>query len=175
MIEARFEPVGFVINGCAISEAVDPRQLHETIGSTPDRIVDPAAPAPFGHRNNLIHVYDSLGLYFHEHHATRLATDLVFAWWPEEEGFAFSPRCAFSGCLRLGEYRVPLEATESEVIRNCPIRLTSCVRGSWRTERDGFGLGITTKGPKLKSGRRSARRRVVSIDVSWPHDPWRIG
>jgi hypothetical protein len=31
---------------------------------------------------------------------------------------------------------------------------------------------MVSKGAKLRSGRRSKRRRVVSIDLSWPHDPW---
>src|SRR6516225_6572148 len=98
----------------------------------PDRIVDPAPPAPVGHRNNQIHVYDDLGLYFHEHHWTRLAMDLVFVYWPDEEGFSFTPRRAFSGHLKLQGYFVPVRASESQFIRECPLPFEAYVSGQWR-------------------------------------------
>src|SRR5262249_17723166 len=139
----------------------------------PDRVVDPAPPAPFGHRNNQIHVYDDLGLYFHEHHWTRLAMDLVFVFWPEEEGYSFTPRQAFAGHLKLQEYLVPAGASESQFIRECPIRFEAYRPGGWRAGGERLAFGMYSKGAKLRSGRRSARRRVVSIDVAWPHDPWR--
>jgi hypothetical protein len=172
VVETRIGLDGVVLGGYPISEAIPPQRLHEVLGR-PDRIVDPAQPAPFGHRNNQIHVYDTLGLYFHEHHFTRLAEDLVFVLWAEEEGYTFSPLQSFSGCLRLGGYRMPLEAIESEVVRNCPIPFESFLSGRWRTRGGRFGIGMDTKGAKLRSGRRSSRRRVVSVDVSWPHDPWK--
>ena len=166
MVEAQIGLDGVVLNGYPISEAIPPHRLHEVLGP-PDRIVDPAPPAPFGHRNNQIHVYDSLGLYFNEHHSTRLTEDLVFVLWAEEEGYEFSPCRSFSGCLRLGGYRIPIEAGESEVIRDCPIPFQKVLSGSWRAKGERFEVGMDTMGAKMKSGRRSSRRRVVSIDVSW--------
>jgi hypothetical protein len=139
----------------------------------PDRVVDPAPPAPVGHRNNQIHVYDDLGLYFHEHHWTRLAEDLVFAFWPEEECYVFTPRRAFSGHLKLRDYLVPTGPSESQVIHDCPIPFEEWISGHWRAESGRFSVGMLAKGARLRSGRRSKRRSVVSIDVSWPHDPWR--
>ncbi len=91
----------------------------------------------------------------------------------EKHGFVFTPAQPFSGSLRLHEYRVLIQPTESEIIRNFPFTLSSCLPGSWRLDREGYGIGLTTQGPKLKSGRRSAKRRLVSVDVAWPHDPWK--
>ena len=172
MVEVEIQPDGIIINGRPIPEVVHPPWLHEILG-IPDRIDDSASPAPVGHRNNQIHVYDDLGLYFHEHHWTRLAEDLVFVFWPEEQCHRFAPRRAFSGHLQLRDYLVPAGASESEFVRDCPMPFDRWLAGSWRAGTDRFRVGMNSKGAKLKSGRRSQRRRVVSIDVSWPHDPWR--
>jgi hypothetical protein len=169
-VEVRLD--GIIISGHPIPEAVRPPWLHVVLG-IPDRVVDPAPPPPVGHRNNPIHVYDDLGLYFHEHHWTRLAMDLVFVFWPEEEGYAFTPRRAFSGKLKLHDYLVPAGASESQFIRKAPIPFEEYLSGHWRAESGRFSVGMAAKGAKLRSGSRSRRRRVVSIDVSWPHDPWR--
>ena len=172
MVEVEIRLEGIVISGHPIPAAVQPSWLHEMLG-IPDRIVDPAPPAPVDHRNNQIHVYDDLGLYFHEHHWTRLAQDLVFVFLPEEERYAFTPRRAFSGHLKLRDYFVPAGASESQFIRECPIPFEEYLSGHWRAESGRCSVGMVSKGAKLSSGRRSRRRRVVRIDVSWPHDPWR--
>ncbi len=171
MVEASIGLDGVVINGCAIVGSMPPLKLYEIIGP-PDRIAEPAEPAPFGHRNNQIHVYDDLGLFFHEHHWTRLAMGLTFVLWPEEETARFRPNMPFSGCLQLGGYRMPNEAFEIEVLRECPIPFERFLSGIWRARSDRFAIGMETKGARLRSGRRSSKRRVVSVDVSWPHDPW---
>ncbi len=172
MVEALVGREGVVINSMAISEAVPIGQLHEVLG-VPDRIVDPAAPAPFGHRNNQIHVYDRLGIYFIEHHWTRLAQSLTFVFWPEVQRFRFSPSSPFAGHLTVALYRFPIEATEAEVIRHCLIPWKGFVRGDWQAKLGKIHVSLNAEGKRLKSGRRSARRRVVSVDVSWPHDPRR--
>ena len=169
MVEVEIRLEGIVISGHPIPAAVQPSWLHEMLG-IPDRIVDPAPPAPVDHRNNQIHVYDDLGLYFLEHHWTRLAQDLVF--WPAEECYAFTPRRAFSGHLKLRDYLVPAGASETQFIRECPIPFEEYLSGHWRAESGRCSVGMVSKGAKLRSGRRSKRRRVVTIDVSWPHDPW---
>jgi hypothetical protein len=171
VVEVELRLDGVIISGHPIPEAVQPSWLHAVLG-IPDRVVDPAPPAPAGHRNNQIHVYDDLGLYFHEHHWTRLAVDLVFVLWPEEEGGAFTPCRAFWGHLKLHDYLVPAGASESQLIRDCPIPFEESLSGHWRAESGQFSVGMFAKGAKLRSGGRSKSRRLVSIDVSWLHDPW---
>jgi hypothetical protein len=68
---------------------------------------------------------------------------------------------------------VPAGVSESQLIRECPILLEEYLSGRWRAESGRFKVGMASKGAKLRSRRRSKSRRVVSIDVSWPHDPWR--
>lgn len=171
MVDASVERDITWINGLAIEAAVSPRRLWEVLGE-PSRIVDPATPAPFGHRNNQIHVYDRLGLYFNEHHFTRLAQGLTFVLWPEEHRYSFCPSLAFAERLRLCGYEVPPVASESDVIRGSGIPFRQYLAGQWGTGGDGFGVGVSAVGARMPSGRRSRKRRVVSIDVAWPHDPW---
>jgi hypothetical protein len=174
VVEVEVRGDDIIISGQPIPEVVQPTWLHEMLG-IPDRVVDPAPPAPVGHRNNLIHVYDDLGLYFHEHHWTRLAMDLVFVFWPEEEHYAFTPRRAFSGHLKLDDYLVTGGASESQLIRGCPIPFEEYLSGQWRAKSGRFSVGMVVKGAELRSGGRSKKRSAVSIDVPWPHDPWRKG
>jgi hypothetical protein len=77
------------------------------------------------------------------------------------------------GHLELQGYLVPAGASESQLIRECPISFEESLSGHWRAESGRYSVGMVSKGAKMRSGRRSKRRRVVSIDVSWPHDPWR--
>lgn len=171
-VDASVEPDVVVINGLAIAAAVPPSCLRDVLG-VPDRVVDPAAPAPYGHRNHQIHVHDALGLYFHEHHFTRLAMSLTFVFWPEEEGYRFSPSRPFSGRLLLNRYEVPAVLSESDAIRNSALPFHRHLAGIWRAAIGGITVGVLARGARLASGRRSENCRVVSIDVSWPHDPWR--
>ena len=83
MLKAQVGLDGVILNGVSISEALPPEALYKILG-IPDRVDVPATPAPFGHRNNQIHVYDSLGIYFHEHHFTQLAMGLTFVFGPRK-------------------------------------------------------------------------------------------
>jgi hypothetical protein len=91
----------------------------------------------------------------------------------EEHNYAFAPHRAFSGHLELHGYVVPAASSESEFVRDCPILFRDRRLGRWQAACGPYRIGMESNGPKLRSGRRSRKRRVVSIDVSWPHDPWR--
>ena len=170
MIEAELELTHITINGLTIVGAIPVAALHEVLGP-PQRIVDPAAPAPVGHRNNQIHVYDSLGTYFYEHHFTHLAMAIAFVFWPEEQHFKYTPTQSFAGRLILAGYDVPACVSERELTEKTRLHWNNQLKGTWSVTSGEFSIGFDTIGERLKSGRRSDRRRVVSIDASWPHDP----
>ena len=58
-----------VLNGELLVEARPPSLFHNLLGP-PSRIFAAGPPAPYGHRNSQIHVYDSLGIFLNEHHYT---------------------------------------------------------------------------------------------------------
>lgn len=60
-----------VLNGLEVTHGVPLSVYEHTIGA-PTRCVMPGPPPPYGHRNNVIHFYDDLGLLLREHHASHL-------------------------------------------------------------------------------------------------------
>jgi hypothetical protein len=48
------------LNGEDFIDAVSHSMIHDLLGP-PTRVIVPGPPAPYGHRNNQVHVYDSLG------------------------------------------------------------------------------------------------------------------
>jgi hypothetical protein len=172
MIEATVETDLVTINGLKIREAVMPDDLYSVLDK-PSRIVGPEAPAPSGHRNNQVHVYDDLGIYFHEHHFTYQATSMTFLFRPEEERYRFTPRLAFTGRVRIGEYALPAQPAERD-LAGCPVPLR-CQLGSWTGRFGTIWIEFRVLGPRLRSGRRSRAKRVINLSVGWPHDPWAGG
>jgi hypothetical protein len=152
-----------------IIEAIAPSAIHELLGAA-SRIHSAGPSAPYGQRNNQIHVYDSLGVYFNEHHYTRSLCGMTFVFWPEEQGYAFTPADSFSGRLQLADYDVPRDVSEREVLAKCRLPFKRHLPGIWALEGR-ISITLDTRGAKLKSGRRSASRRLVSVNIGWPHDP----
>lgn len=68
---------GVVINGVEFSYGI-PLEEYTPILGEPTRSESPGKPAPYGHRNNVIHLYDHLGLLLREHHATYVIEGIDF-------------------------------------------------------------------------------------------------
>ncbi|XVJ59575.1 MAG: hypothetical protein HEQ23_09280 [Tepidisphaera sp.] len=67
---------GLVINGSFIRHQCDPQAFYTALGR-PDRICTGKIPAPVGHRNNHVHVYDELGICLFDNHRTLRITALL--------------------------------------------------------------------------------------------------
>jgi hypothetical protein len=61
-------------------------QYVEVLG-TPSKTIEAGPPAPWGHRNHQIHIFDDLGLYLNEHHVTALIGEVAFVLEPTGEPF----------------------------------------------------------------------------------------
>ena len=168
-VTARASADSFVLNGLTITGAIAPAVIHQLLGE-PTRIHSAGPPAPYGHRNNQIHVYDVLGLYFNEHHYTRSLTGATFVFWPEEEDYPFTPQHAFCGKLIIGDYEIPELASEKEIIAECGLPFRDRLGGVWSLPGM-IPIILDTKGAKLPSGRRSSAKRLASVSIGWPHDP----
>jgi hypothetical protein len=160
------------MNGREIDVAITVPELQTLLGS-PSRIVDPVPPAPVKHRNNQIHVYDALGVYFHENHQTRHIDGCTVVFWPAEQGFAFTPRDRFSGELDVAGYRMPGNPSLNTFVERCQsIRLKQYVAGIFGQKQCDYSMFVTARGKRLASGRRSRTLFLVDISLSWRHDPW---
>lgn len=91
------------IDGHVFRQQVPSAEFHALLGD-PDRICSAGPPPAYGHRNNQIHLYDSRGLYFNEHHSTRLVQEFVIVFDPRSATFPIG--CGWAGAIRLGEEEV---------------------------------------------------------------------
>lgn len=152
---------GLVLKGERYS-AVFPLGAYEAVLGRPSRTVEPAPPAPYGHRNNQIHVFD-LGLYLIEHHATALVTSAVFVFDPSE--CAFPVHGSFDQGLLLGDVRIVPGMRERDYPAGAAITLPRSLPGLYSAERGGIWVGITTKGKRAPSGRRGRERYITDVSV----------
>jgi len=170
IIEVNRNPPAVIVNGLRIETAPPVAELLRVIG-TPTRIDTGPTPAPPGFRNNQLHVFDSAGVHVNEHHHTRRAEAIGIALSVDERRYGFTPASPFAGDLLLDGVRMPLRATESEFLEAAPWKFKHFVAGDWHCNFDGFSVGLSAVGAKLRSGNRSKRRVIVDIHISWPHDP----
>lgn len=169
MIEATIETDRLILCGREFREAVPPAALHEVLGP-PSRIDEPATPAPVGHRNNQVHVYDEAGIYFYEHHFTRLAESVAFCLAPSLESNWLTPAAGFTGRLSVDGFVVSPSAKERD-FAECPVPFRYDFH-AWQVKLGAISVFCPVRGARLPSGRRSKAWRVVGVHVGLPHDPW---
>jgi hypothetical protein len=170
-IEISTNPARVTVNGLAIHTAPTVDEFHAVLG-TPSRI-DGIGAAPFGHRNNQIHVYDDLGLRFIEHHFTCRAQDITCSFTSGDEGlFRFTPKLPFVGDIFVNGKQMPLGGIEAEFFLSWPFQFDRRLPGIAICEFGGFSVAVQTRGSRLRSGRKSKTRHVVEISFGWPHDNW---
>lgn len=168
-IEVATDPPRVVIDGLTIVSAPTVEKLHVVLGR-PGRIESGETPAPVGHRNNQIHIYDQLGLVFHEHHYTRRA-ESIWCWFEvEDRRYRFTPHESFRGHLLFDGVEMPFGGLETSFLDFSPFHFVRELGDVWNFAFDGFGIFVHSRGPFLPSGRRSKVRRITDVSISWPHD-----
>jgi hypothetical protein len=165
------QPAQVCIDGFCIQSAPTVAEMHAVLGQ-PSRIDAGEKPAPAGHRNNRVHIFDDLGVTFNEHHYTQLAQGITCWFDVEEPPFQFTPKCTFQGQLVFERVTMPLGGDVRAFLAASPYAFTDHFAGTWRYEFEGFSVIVASRGTRLPSGRRSKVRRVTDISLSWPHDNW---
>ena len=156
-IIATASPNSFVLSGLSIPHALPAPAFHGLLGE-PSRIIAAGRPAPAGHRNNQIHIYDDLGVYITEHHYTFLFTSVIFMLDPSHSPFpSLNP---FSGSLFIGESTIT-QPFHEDSIQKSGLNFHCQLRGSWTLEGEStHWIGFT-----------SEDKTVHSVSVCFPHDP----
>ena len=152
---------GLLLNGRLFDSPVLPDEYAAALGVAA-RVDEPSTPAPYGHRNNQIHLFDEFGLYLIEHHATRLIDAVVFVLWMEESPFKLARE--FTGQLTVGGVRfrsgmLVKEFSESTLAFEGP------VLGLWSAKKNGVWVGLRAAGIRQRSGRRGKRLRFAEVSV----------
>ncbi len=148
------------LNGQVLCSKLPPAKYYDLLGSTV-RLIEPQPPAPWGHRNNQIHMFDNQGLYLIEHHATRLVDSVVIVLWLEEA--PFQPASEFCGPLTVGGVHVFPGMAEDEFVGGT-ITFVESLRGEWNAKGAVY-VALSTKGKKQPTKRRTKRRYFVYVSI----------
>jgi|GEM_PF-5433157 len=162
-----------LLNNEPLAGAGPPTAFYEIFG-VPDRVAD--SPAPVGHRSPQFHYYELLGMMLYEHHYTHQVSSISLVF---DTDMANHPtRNVFSGELLIGSVAITAGSLERALADtgfafNTPLRSS----GWWSVKVGEFSttpvsIGVSTKGPKLLSGRRSKSKVIASVSFSLKHDPW---
>ena len=165
------KPAAVFVNDFRVTSAPTARDLLAVLGE-PSNVYDGAVPAPAGHRNNQIYIYNELGLTFNEHHHARLVQGISCWFETDDPEYRFTPSSDFAGHLLFDGEPMPLGGDIRDFMTASPLVFGGGFAGGWQHNFEGFGIFVRSRGHKLPSGRRSKVHRVVSVAVSWPHDPW---
>jgi len=152
---------GLLLNGRLFRSPVQPSEYAAVLG-IPGRVEDPSTPAPYGHRNNQIHLFDEFGLYLVEHHASRLVDEVVFVLWLEES--PFKPAREFTGRLTVGGVNI-VPGMLAREFSGSAIAFDGPVLGLWSARRNGVWVGLRAAGTRQRSGRRGKRVRFENVSV----------
>jgi hypothetical protein len=152
---------GLLLNGRLFRSAVQPAEYAVALG-VPGRVEETLTPAPYGHRNNQIHLFDEVGLYLIEHHASRLINAIVFVLLLEES--PFKPAREFAGRLTVGGVDV-LPGMLVREFSGSAIAFQGPVLGLWSAEKNGVWIGLRAAGIRQRNGRRGKRLRFENVSV----------
>jgi hypothetical protein len=129
----------------------------KTLGN-PECTIEAGPPAPVGHRNNQVHVFDRIGIYLTEHHSTRLIESVNFIFDTTDSPFPIEH--AFSGVIDLFGTEIRAGMQESDLAG-----LKQDLPGEYSLKGDRCWIGVSTMGRKGRDGKRRKPRLVVRVSV----------
>ncbi len=131
----------------------------QTLGN-PDRTIEEGSPAPYGHRNNQVHVFDRFGFYLTEHHSSRMIESINFVLDVRDSPFPIEQE--FSGVIDLFGNEIRAGSQESEL---AGAGLKWHLPGEYGFGNDRCWIGVSTMGRKGRDGKRRKPRFVVRVSV----------
>ena len=117
-----------IIDRLEITQGMPLSYYEQTLGS-PTRSEMPGPPPPYGHRNNIIHFYDSLGFFLREHHSTRLISGIDFQL--DVSHSAFPTRKGYTGELWVCGARVSAGMEFGKFAHQCDGKFTPHLGHAW--------------------------------------------
>lgn len=158
-IEAVAAADGLTINGQVFNKKLPLERLQIVLGLS-SRTIDPGPPAPYGHRNNQVHVFDSEGIYLTEHHASRLIESVNFVFDPSDSPFPIER--AFSGSLKIDGQLIRVGMSERDLDL---AHLSRDLPGEFSVKHENCWIGVSTMGRRDSHGKRRKPRRVIRVSV----------
>lgn len=150
---------GLTING-QVFDGKLPLERYQDILGLPSRTIDAGPPAPYGHRNNQVHVFDSEGIYLTEHHASRLIESVNFIFDPADSAFPIER--AFDGNLEVDGQTIRAGMSEGSIESD---HLTRDLPGEYSVKLKNCWIGISALGRRDARGKRRKPKYVVRVSV----------
>jgi hypothetical protein len=158
-IKAAVTLQGLVINDHLFSRQVGLTPYIAALGS-PSNTIDAGPPAPVGHRNNQVHVFDPIGIYVTDHHASRLIESVNFIFDAAESPFPIA-HC-FGGSLEIAGLSIHADMSVNDLD---PELFNRDLPGEYSRLLNGYWIGISALGRRRENGRRERTRRIVRVSV----------
>jgi hypothetical protein len=150
---------GLSINGRLFDSKL-PLERYQDVLGPPSRTIDAGPPAPYGHRNNQVLVFDSEGIYLTEHHASRLIESVNFIFDPADSPFPIER--AFDGSLEVDGQIIRAGMTEGDIQL---AHLSRDLPGEYSVKHEHCWIGISAQGRRDARGKRRKPRYVVRVSV----------
>lgn len=147
---------GLTIDGHNFSEKQSIHEYRASLG-TPSRVIEAGGRPPPGHKNNLVHIFDSQGMYLTEHHASALVESVNFVF--DRNECPFPIQAEYVGSLVAGEQRLGLGMTEDELRKGVKKDLP----GEYHIEFGNYWIGMSFLGEKDRTGKRRQSKYLVRV------------
>ena len=158
-VNAVVDDDGLWINGMLIDKKQPLEHYRPALGG-PSRTIDAGPPAPVGHRNNQVHVFDSLGIYLTEHHGSRLIESVNFVF--DSSHSPFPIENPYDGEVEVKGQRLRANLEES------PIDTTRFARdlpGEYSVKHNNCWVGIFSKEGRGTGEKRGEPLYIFRVSV----------
>jgi hypothetical protein len=152
---------GLKING-QLFDGKLPLERYQNVLGPPSRTIDAGPPAPFGHRNNQVHVFDSEGIYLTEHHASRMIESVNFIFDTGESPFPIER--SFDGNLEVDGHTIRAGKSERDIES---AHFTLDLPGEFSVKYETCWIGISAQGRRDAQGKRRKPRFIIRVSVSF--------
>jgi hypothetical protein len=151
---------GVVINGVSFTCGV-PLDDYLAATGNPSRSESPGPPAPYGHRNGVLHFYDKEGLFLREHHDTRVihAIDILL----DPSSSKFPTTQAFSGTLVVCDVEVVAGMKFTDFAEQCEVEFKPHLGHAWYVDGKHISIQFEVVSPSRKRGTRRTEIARVAV------------
>jgi hypothetical protein len=133
-------------------------EAFERVLGPPSRSDGSGPPQPYGHRNNVLHYYDHLGLLLREHHLSYLIEGIDILLEPSR--WYFPTTSPFSGFLQVCGVRVLPEMEFSDFARQTNVRFQPHLGHAWFVDSEKLAIQLEVYFPARK---RKADMGLISV------------
>lgn len=151
---------GLTINGSTFAYAMKLASYSAILG-IPDRSEPIGRPAPYGHRNNVIHYYDQLGLFLREHHSTGLIDGIEFVFEPAQCPFPI--KLPYSGELTICGVMIEGASPFSDFLRQSKTVFLPHLGHAWYSDGEFMSIQVEVSRPKRKQSQVGEKVLAVSV------------